>query len=371
MVQLEIEDLSIEYGINWDDYSLVSSHYYDDLPYYSYIDYWNCPWDYLAIYDSINDYDEDRKIGVYCGDLLGTVIRTTGRHMYLKFVSDDQVVDRGFKASFTFVELPPCLEQYEEPSIITSPDYPDNYPDNVDCAYSIVAPEYMTIELVIQDFHLQQGINWDSYSISSHDVDFPICPFDYLSVYDGPEEDESQLIGVYCGILDDIPLVIRSTGNQLYVKFKTDVEVNERGFQGFFTFVESISCGGVYENPGIIYSINYPGSYPADFECDYTILAPSGYEVRLTILDFELEDAEFCTKDVLVVYDADYADSNSYIGTFCGTSISSQFQSTNSSLFLHLQSDGEGEGRGFNARFEFVGKYPLIFLCVGFLCCTT
>ncbi|XP_072030376.1 tolloid-like protein 2 [Amphiura filiformis] len=139
-----------------------------------------------------------------------------------------------------------CNHYLTEPGTISSPNYPDNYPDDAECQYRLTAPTGLNVELVIQDMAIEY-VDWDYYSISSHFwdsysyYDFPGCPFDYLSVYDGPEADESRLIDVFCGSMDDVPEpVIRSSGQHIYLEFKSDSSVNYRGFQATFTFFEDI-----------------------------------------------------------------------------------------------------------------------------------
>jgi len=59
------------------------------------------------------------------------------------------------------------------------------------------------------------------------------CVYDYVEVRDGIESG-SPLLGKYCGYR--IPEDIRSSTNQLYVKFVSDGSVQKEGFAA--TFVE-------------------------------------------------------------------------------------------------------------------------------------
>ena len=81
--------------------------------------------------------------------------------------------------------------------------------------------------------------------------------------------------------------------------------------------------------------------------------------MRLTIEDFHMEGSALCILDSLTFYDE--SNDDAYIGTYCGTLISSQFQSQ--SFLIRLKSDESYEGRGFNASYEFV-KGKLIALIV-------
>ena len=83
---------------------------------------------------------------------------------------------------------------------ISSPSYPDNYPDNADCYYKISQP---TGTVILLNF-LSMDIEYDS-----------TCAYDYLEIRDGPSGD-SPLLGKLCGY--EIPATIQSSQNQLWMK---------------------------------------------------------------------------------------------------------------------------------------------------------
>ena len=85
---------------------------------------------------------------------------------------------------------------------ITSPDYPENYPNNADCIYTIYQP---TGTVILLNF-----LSMDIKMIS-HSGD---C-YDYLEIRDGPSDD-SPLLGKQCG--NEIPAPIQSRQNQLWMK---------------------------------------------------------------------------------------------------------------------------------------------------------
>ena len=66
-----------------------------------------------------------------------------------------------------------------------------------------------------------------SFKVENHDK----CVYDYLEIRDGPEAN-SPLIDRYCGY--KIPTFVRSSSNQLYVKFKSDSSVQKAGFSAEF-----------------------------------------------------------------------------------------------------------------------------------------
>ena len=82
----------------------------------------------------------------------------------------------------------------------TSPSYPDNYPDNVDCIYTITLPTGNMISLSTEMFDVEDDNG---------------CSYDWLEIRDG-SSDTSPTIGNYCGI--NMPSLLRSTQNNLWIR---------------------------------------------------------------------------------------------------------------------------------------------------------
>ena len=61
-------------------------------------------------------------------------------------------------------------------------------------------------------------------------------------------------------------------------------------------------CGGqIYSSTGIITSPNYPGNYPNNRECVWTIIADTGTLVQLNVTNFSLESGTSCPYDALEI----------------------------------------------------------------------
>ena len=96
-----------------------------------------------------------------------------------------------------------CNGYFSTPNgILTSPSYPDKYPRNADCVYTISQP---TGTAIILTFH-----SMDIYSYSNGK-----CP-DSLEIRDGSSA-ASPLLGNLCG--SKIPAPIQSSQNQLWMKW--------------------------------------------------------------------------------------------------------------------------------------------------------
>ena len=84
---------------------------------------------------------------------------------------------------------------------LTSPSYPDEYPNNASCTYIISQPTNMFVKFTKRMFYINQTD----------------CPDeDYLEIRDGSSE-KSQLIGTFCG--SNLPRTIQLSQNQLWMKW--------------------------------------------------------------------------------------------------------------------------------------------------------
>ena len=86
---------------------------------------------------------------------------------------------------------------------VTSPSYPDNYPDNADCIYTISQP---TGTVILLNF-LSMDIETDNWENS--------CNTDYLEIREGSSA-ASPLLAKLCG--SEIPAPIQSSRSQLWMK---------------------------------------------------------------------------------------------------------------------------------------------------------
>jgi len=94
---------------------------------------------------------------------------------------------------------------------ITSENYPNNYPDLIDCTYTIKGGEGASITIVFREFDLE---------------DHATCDYDYLNVRsEGVAGDGST----YCG--DQLPPVHYTYSNEMVLTFHSDPFVNGQGFR--------------------------------------------------------------------------------------------------------------------------------------------
>ena len=105
-------------------------------------------------------------------------------------------------------------------NLVTSPSYPNNYPDNQDKTYPIKVTTGQVIEILFTDFALEPHTS---------------CEYDWVSVTDG---DGSTLLAKTCGTSK--PAKITSKTNVASIKFHSDTSVNAKGFRAEWKAVTKI-----------------------------------------------------------------------------------------------------------------------------------
>ena len=114
-----------------------------------------------------------------------------------------------------------------ESGILTSPSYPNPYPNNAECEYIISQPNGTCVNLTVEAFDVE--------AIGG-------CSTDFLEIRDGMDPD-SPLLGKFCGntIGSDIPTSIQSTQQNLRISFRSNYIANGQGFA--FKYETGICAG--------------------------------------------------------------------------------------------------------------------------------
>eukprot|EP00118_Oscarella_pearsei_P009956 m.58895 g.58895 ORF g.58895 m.58895 type:complete len:711 (+) comp34843_c1_seq3:256-2388(+) len=94
---------------------------------------------------------------------------------------------------------------------ITSPEYPNNYPDKANCSWTIHVPAGNQIQ-----------INFTDFDVEDHHASH--CPYDKVEVIVG-----NKKAGIHCG--KSHPDAVISKANQIRIGFKSDDSVNHKGFE--------------------------------------------------------------------------------------------------------------------------------------------
>ncbi|XP_078384784.1 uncharacterized protein LOC144667259 [Oculina patagonica] len=285
-----------------------------------------CDYDYLKITN-----DNSETFGVICGYRYDTDIIVTGRYALLTFHSDSEVQNKGFNISFTAVpkpELKDCGSVVN--NTLTSPGYPDNYPSDMDCNYSVPIPQGMAIKITFHEF----DVEYDSS-----------CNFDYLKI----TNENGEPFGVFCGKQYGMDVIV--IGNYALLTFHSDSNVQGRGFVLSFTVApKSEVCGSVVNNT--LTSPRYPDKYPRNMDCNYSVPIPQGMALKIDFHEFDVEYESKCRFDYLVITN----DNNKAFGVICGQRGGAVVNVTGNYTLLTFHSDAEIENTGFLLSFT---TFPL------------
>lgn len=155
-------------------------------------------------------------------------------------------------------------------------------------------------------------------------------------------------MGKYCG--DEIPKLIRSVSNQLYIQFVTD---SSRSGPGFYIEWDSTAtgCGGILTSyRGSIASPNYPEPYGVMAVCVYKITVSQGSTINITFTDLDLESQGSCVFDYVEVFDGQWANART-LGKVC-SGPPPQYLTVGNSALIRFVSDSSDSGRGFLLEYE-------------------
>lgn len=197
---------------------------------------------------------------------------TASNFMIVKFTSDGSVERKGFRATWK-TEPQNCggtLRATAQGQVLTSAGYPKHYPAGLECLYLLQAQPGRIISLEVQDLDLVRGR-------------------DYLLVRDGDSPD-SRPIARLSGSANENVRVIISTGNKLYLYFKTSLGESGKGFnirytQGCKATLQAYN--GTVQSPAFGLS-----NYPTNQECLFKIQNPGQSPLSLRFDKFNLHPTD-------------------------------------------------------------------------------
>lgn len=295
-----------------------------------------CIFDYVAVYENSTATGESHLIGKYCGQKKPPSIITSFNMVTVNFVSDSSIGREGFILSYIFLEeRHVCGGNYfSSVGVIRTPNFPNSYDPDLECTWVISAPAGRQIQLNVTDFVLENDM----------------CQFDYLQIRNGKTA-SSPLIGSYCGI--NIPKLITSQTNSLYLFFKTDSSRSEMGFQIYWKST-STGCGGTITSPeGSIVSPNYPETYDANTECLWKIATNQGSYLQLTVADLDLESVSSCSLDY-IEFSEMVNKQKKILGKYCTIPNPPVMTTAGNKLSVFFRSDVSVQGRGFQLQYSTV-----------------
>ncbi|XP_026879255.2 CUB and sushi domain-containing protein 1 [Electrophorus electricus] len=283
-----------------------------------------------------------------------------------------------------------CFFNFTTPSgIILSPNYPEEYGNNMNCVWLIIAEPGNRIHLIFSDFEVEPQ-------------------FDYLIVKDDGMP-EPTTFGTFSG--KDVPSQIASNGNIMRLEFQSDHSNTGKGFNITYTtfgqnechdpgvpvngqrfgehfllgssvlftcdegFIkthgsESITCviqdgnvvwnaavprceapcgGHLTATAGVLLSPGWPGYYKDSLNCEWVIEAGKDHAIKISFDRFQTE----VNYDTLEIRDGP-SSSSPLIGDYHGTQAPRFLISTGNYMYLLFTTDNSRSSEGFQIRYESV-----------------
>ncbi|XP_069976306.1 cubilin, partial [Penaeus vannamei] len=289
----------------------------------------------------IRDGDNERAplLGRHCATADRFVgYNSSSNTMYISFLADHTISSRGFKAHYTAV----CNRVITGPrGVITSFNYPNPYPHDQNCTWTIRVPQGNAINASFSDFVLEE----------SRSSETELCYFDFVELREGRGSEAGRsVIGHYCRTHPPPPIGTSPTMNVLEVNFVSDYIVADNGFR--LEWVVN-GCGGeLTKASGSFHSPNYPNAYPINTDCEWHIRTAPGTKIEITVHDFDLESFGNCVFDSLKIYGGPDA-SSPELQTLCHRQTNPIIATTQGNrAFLSLHSDQSVRGKGFNATYR-------------------
>ncbi|XP_010155518.1 PREDICTED: cubilin, partial [Eurypyga helias] len=212
--------------------------------------------------------------------------------------------------------------------------YPNNpnsqrYSSGVSCAWLIQTNPNKILRIIFPFFQLE----------TSHD-----CNAVFLQIHDGPSA-STHMLGKYCG--SSPPEELFSSHNSLYFWFYSSHTVTAGGFTVQWESRDP-ECGGELTGTyGSISSPGYPGNYPVNRDCFWTISTSPGLLITFAFGTLRLEHHENCSYDHLEIRDG-LLPQDPVLGKYCSTGSPPPLQTTGPYAWVHFHSDELVTDKGFH-----------------------
>ncbi|XP_061400318.1 cubilin homolog [Musca vetustissima] len=214
--------------------------------------------------------------------------------------------------------------------IIESPNFPDPYPELLNCRWDIKAGTNNKLQLAFSHFSVEASIME--------------CEYDYVEVWDMKDEDILKKHHL-CTRPNEI---ITSEGNHLRMIFVSDYSNSKMGFRAEYS---RIGCGEILTNDfGTIKSPNYP--YSGGMDCEWYIEVAPGKQIVFTIYEYlRGEENKDCSADSVTISETKKSANGLIYYCSSQTNIANTYSPTNR-LYIHYLSSASRGRKYFHAMYH-------------------
>ncbi|KAK6108635.1 CUB domain family protein [Brugia pahangi] len=314
----------------------------------------DCRFDYIAISSDLSgvSYDDGQLVGnvvKFCKhrDVGTKELFSSEEAVTIFFMTDRNRGGRGFVIEYklvcqSFDYIPISLGVFDQ--TIQSPNYPNEYNNNLSCSWSIILESSRPILAKFLTMDIEES---------------PSCKKDGITMHSSPIYADGNANDRLCGSLSGWNKTF--SNGRLFIGFATDSNTAGKGFQ--LQLKEQIhDCSSDRliltegDLPKVLTSPGFPKTSPNSLDCIWTISAPSGHRIKFTVdpISFNLEDSsmeDVCSGNYLEVRDGP-SKLSPLVGRYCGKEPPSTIFSTGSYLNIQYQTDSFVHFSGWNATYE-------------------
>ncbi|XP_078037937.1 cubilin [Augochlora pura] len=236
----------------------------------------NCEREYVEVRDG--GTQNSKTLGRFCNDIAPSTMLTTGNMVFIHFYSELHEPRNGFKAKLSIGEG--CGGTIRGTTgVVSSPNYPFYYKQNLTCTWVIVAPVDHTLKLQFADLDLPSAYQCELT--------------DHVTISERNPENETSInkLTTICGVNESS--IFETSMNEAVIQFRTDnfEYHNYRGFKLRFTSNTEICGGWLTASSGTLKSKGYPNIATRHRYCDWKIKVPHGLQIVVDIEDYDAPSA--------------------------------------------------------------------------------
>ncbi|CDW53687.1 cubilin [Trichuris trichiura] len=288
-----------------------------------------------------------------CGyDVKGDFVGKTDR-VRLKFKSDKTISSTGFNISWSSE----CGGHYTNShGIIKSPNYPDNYENDMNCEY-VISPNrtghFFTV-VEFMDFHLEskavgRGLTFFAWlRVQNLQEKYVLLEYgekchDYVEL-----ETLASERYLYYGCGDETPAMVTSFGGARLI-FRSNSFITAKGFMAHYW---TSSCGGKFflnaETPSAEAAVSTDSfiKYINNMNCTWVFETESLRVVSFKFKALDIEEHPACSYDYVEILEGEGGNARR-LGKFCGSDAPSRtIKSSGNKLILRFVTDSTQSGTG-------------------------
>ncbi|CAL4065145.1 unnamed protein product, partial [Meganyctiphanes norvegica] len=202
---------------------------------------------------------------LYGRDLMVPELISASNILHLIFVTDNYTTYTGFHLEWSTV----CYEDFNSSSgVLQSPGFPEQYPQNINCEWTISSVLNTKIKLTFQIFDTADANNF----------------LEIRNGFDSSSPMMERLWGQANGSQSFVPEVLFSTGNQIYLHFQTNDAPQGKGFEMMWNIETCL--GNFTSMTGSLSSMGYPLIYPMNLQCEWSLRMYSYTRAKLHFKSF-------------------------------------------------------------------------------------